>query len=128
MRSKASPQTLRRFAAICSGRVVFGICGCVHPVATAGRDADASIAAFCASLQDLNAALVQARTDIRAGGNVQQNDPWTMRLLGLGLMVMGLSYPVGKLLWITITKVRDRTDMLPFSQRRLEKCVEVVDA
>ena len=128
MRSKASPQILRRFAAICSGSVVFGVCGCVHPVATAGRDADASIAAFRANLQDLNAALVQARTDIRAGGNVQQNDPWTMRLLGLGLMVMGLSYPVGKLVWMGMTGMKDRARLWPMSQRAEKIGGTIIDA
>lgn len=39
-----------------------------------------------------------------AGGNVTQNDPWTMRLLAL----VALTYPVGKLLWLLPGAVRRR--------------------
>jgi hypothetical protein len=105
--------------------------GCVHPFAAAGRDADSGISAFRTNMRDLNAALVQARTDIHAGENVQQNDPWTMRLLGLGIMVLGLSYPVGKLIWIAMMSMKDRAksgaSLMPMSHRsRKIRCDELM--
>ena len=82
---------------------------CVRPAAFAGTEADASINGFRAELRDFNAALMQVRTDLRAGGDVNQNDKWTLRLLGLGVSVLGLTYPVGKIIWIATSAVARRT-------------------
>lgn len=76
--------------------------GCVQPVARAGRDADASIAAVRTEIRDVRAALVEMRTDFSAGRDVNQNDKWTLRLLGLGVLTLGLSYPVGKVVWLAM--------------------------
>jgi hypothetical protein len=73
---------------------------CVAHGTTAGRDADASIAGLRAEVREMNAAMVQLKTDIRAGRDVNTNDKWTLRLLGLGVMLLGLSYPIGKMLWL----------------------------
>jgi len=82
---------------------------CVSSGAKAGVNADASIAGIRSEIRDLNTALLQVRSDLRAGGDVNQNDKWTLRLLGLGVLVLGLSYPVGKIIWIATTAVARRT-------------------
>jgi len=74
--------------------------GCVAHGTSAGRDADASIAGLRADVREMNTALVQLKTDVHAGRDVNTNDKWTLRLLGLGVMLLGLSYPIGKLVWI----------------------------
>jgi hypothetical protein len=107
--------------------MIFLICGvagaCVHPAAVAGGDADASIAALRTELKGVSAALVQMRTDLTAGRDIQTNDPWTLRLLGAGLLLLGLSYPVGKLVWTTLGGDRLRygvADAWPMSRRRTD--------
>jgi hypothetical protein len=77
---------------------------CVDHGARAGGDADASIAGIRAEFKELSAALVQVRSEARAGRDIQQNDPWTLRLLGLAVMMLGLSYPVGKLIWLSLAR------------------------
>jgi hypothetical protein len=72
------------------------------------RDADASIAGVRSTIQELNAALLQVQSELRAGGDVNQNDKWTLRLLGLGVLMLGLCYPVGKIIWIATTAVARR--------------------
>lgn len=99
--------------------------GCVHPAAVAGGDADASIAALRTELKGVSAALVQMRTDLTAGRDIQTNDPWTLRLLGAGLLLLGLSYPVGKLVWTTLGGDRLRrggTDSWPLARLRPGSC------
>lgn len=99
--------------------------GCVHPGAMAGGDADASVAALRAELKGVSAALVQMRTDLTAGRDIQTNDPWTLRLLGAGLLLLGLSYPVGKLIWTTLGGDRFRrggADAWPLASPRPGRC------
>ncbi len=90
------------FAAVCV------LSSCVATGASGGRDADASVSGIRAEVKELSAALVDLRTDLRAGRDVNNNDTWTLRLLGLGLMLMGLSYPVGKLVWIATVAIRQK--------------------
>ncbi|GJQ27144.1 MAG: hypothetical protein HBSAPP02_21760 [Phycisphaerae bacterium] len=95
--------------------------GCVHPAAVAGGEADASISALRMELKGVSAALVQMRTDLKAGRDIQTNDPWTLRLLGAGLLLLGLSYPVGKLVWTKLGGDRLRrggTDSWPLARPR----------
>ncbi len=73
---------------------------CVQPGARAGRDADASIAGVRAEVHEMNSALAQMKSEQTAGHDVNQNDKWTLRLLGLGVLMLGLSYPIGKIVWI----------------------------
>jgi hypothetical protein len=71
-------------------------------------NADASIAGIRAQVGELNTALAQVRTELHAGGDVNQNDKWTLRLLGLGVLMLGLSYPIGKIVWLASTAVTRR--------------------
>lgn len=87
------------------------LCGCVHHAADAGMNADASIAGIRAQVGDMNTALAQIRSELHAGGDVNQNDKWTLRLLGLGVLMLGLSYPVGKIVWIASTAVKRRSQV-----------------
>jgi hypothetical protein len=80
-------------------------CSCIHP---AGRDVDASLSGVRADVRELSAALWQVRSELRAGGDVNQNDKWTLRLLGLGVLMLGLSYPVGKVVWLASTSLGRR--------------------
>ncbi len=109
----------------CRASVLIAVCqlagACVYPAAVAGGDADASVAALRTELKGVSAALVQMRTDLTAGRDIQTNDPWTLRLLGVGLLLLGLSYPVGKLVWTTLGGDRLRrggADAWPMSRRR----------
>ncbi len=68
--------------------------------AVAGGDADASVAAVRAQLRDVQSGLVAMRNELHAGRDVNTNDAWTLRLLGCGVLLLGLSYPVGKLVWL----------------------------
>lgn len=77
-----------------------GMVGCIAPHAGAGRDADASVAGLRAEIEQVRTAFVELQTDVRAGRDVVSNDKWTLRLLGLGVLLLGLSYPVGKLVWV----------------------------
>lgn len=82
--------------------------GCISPHAHAGRDADASISGIRAEVQEMSAALAKFETRLNAGGDISTNDAWTLRLLGLGVMLLGLSYPVGKIVWLTLTGIRQK--------------------
>ncbi len=81
---------------------------CVHPTARAGRDADASISGVRADVRELNTALAQMKSEQTAGRDVNQNDKWTLRLLGLGVLMLGLSYPIGKIVWIATVALSRR--------------------
>lgn len=35
------------------------------------------------------------------------NDKWTFRILGIGLTILGLSYPVGKMFWLWSAKAKN---------------------
>ena len=94
---------------------------CVAHDTNAGRDADASIAGIRAEVRDMNAALVQLKTDIRAGRDVNTNDKWTLRLLGLGVLLLGLSYPVGKILWLATGAIQRKARWRVMSASR-PKC------
>jgi hypothetical protein len=94
---------------------------CVAPGARAGRDADASISGLRAEVRDMNAALVQLKTDVRAGRDVNTNDKWTLRLLGLGVLLLGLSYPIGKLLWLTTGAIQRKARWMVLAASR-PKC------
>jgi outer membrane murein-binding lipoprotein Lpp len=97
---------MRRLAGLLTMICLFA--SCVAHGTTAGRDADASIAAVRADVREINAAMVQLKTDIRAGRDVNTNDKWTLRLLGLGVMLLGLSYPIGKMLWLAPGAIQRR--------------------
>jgi len=99
------------------GRVVWGMsvgagvllsAGCVAPHSGAGRDSDASISAVRTQVRDITNALASIESDLRAGGDISTNDAWTLRLLGLGVMLLGLSYPTGKILWLSIVALRQK--------------------
>lgn len=83
--------------------------GCIQPAAHAGRDADSSIAGIRTEVRELSTALAQFKTEQSAGRDVNQNDNWTLRLLGLGVLLMGLSYPVGKIVWLATSALSRRT-------------------
>ena len=87
-------------------------CSCLAHETTAGADADSSIAAVRTQIRDLSTALVQVKTDLRAGGDVNQNDKWTLRLLGAGVLLLGLSYPIGKVVWLATLAVSRRAAAL----------------
>lgn len=116
--------------------VILLLPSCIAPHASAGRDADASISAVRAEIDRLDAALLSIRTDLRAGRDVNQNDKWTLRLLGLAVLLLGLSYPVGKLIWIRLsglrgdsrTSGRDSELMTPFSAGSPRRDVSSIDA
>lgn len=97
----------RRGSLLAVAAILSGL-SCVGSGARAGGNADASIAGIRADVRELNTALLQVRSELRAGGDVNQNDKWTLRLLGLGVLVMGLSYPVGKIIWIATSTVARR--------------------
>lgn len=84
--------------------------GCLSPQSHGGRDADASIAGIRAEVREMSAALAKFETRLNAGGDISTNDAWTLRLLGLGIMLLGLSYPVGKIVWLAIIALRRKTD------------------
>jgi hypothetical protein len=107
--------------------------GCLAHGATAGRDADASIAGARMTLHDFNAALADIETRLEAGRDILHNDNWTVRLLGLGVLLLGLSYPVGKIVWIAAVAVSRRavpgrlpnqsgSDFIAFRQLRASSC------
>jgi hypothetical protein len=103
------------------------LCACASFVdhgARAGGDADASIAGIRAEIRELSAAMVQVRSEARAGRDIQQNDPWTLRLLGLAVMMLGLSYPVGKLIWLRLARQRGRADVEMLAPFRAEGPVQ----
>lgn len=79
---------------------------CAAPGARAGRDADSSVAGIRTEIDRLDAALLSIRSEMHAGRDVNQNDKWTLRLLGFAVMLLGLSYPVGKIIWICLTGLR----------------------
>ncbi|MBI5762562.1 MAG: hypothetical protein HZA51_03450 [Planctomycetes bacterium] len=107
--------------------VGFLVTGCIQPRAHASRDADSSVAGIRAEVRELSIALAQFKTEQSAGRDVNQNDKWTLRLLGLGVLLMGLTYPVGKIIWLTssamsrraLTRLPTRTpeDLMPFRHR-----------
>jgi hypothetical protein len=97
---------------------------CVRHGAEAGVDADSSIAALRVQVEDLNSALVQWHSTVSAGGNIHQNDDWTLRLLGLGLVLMGLSYPVGKLVWLISGNLQRKARWLVLSASRSRRAGE----
>lgn len=82
--------------------------GCVAPRSGAGHDSDASISAVRTQVRDITNALASIESDLRAGGDISTNDAWTLRLLGLGVMLLGLSYPTGKILWLAIVALRQK--------------------
>ena len=111
------------------------LASCVHHAAEAGVNADASIAGVRAQIGELNTALAQVRTELTAGRDVNQNDKWTLRLLGLGVLILGLSYPIGKFVWLTSMSVRRRmrpapmdADMVPLSNPSRNKADTLVAA
>ncbi|GMU34910.1 MAG: hypothetical protein AMXMBFR20_27820 [Planctomycetia bacterium] len=90
------------------GMGVLGSAGCVAPHSGAGHDSDASISAVRTQVRDITNALASIESDLRAGGDISTNDAWTLRLLGLGVMLLGLSYPTGKILWLSIVALRQK--------------------
>ncbi len=112
--------------------------GCIHPAARAGRDADSSIAGIRADVRELSTALAQFKTEQSAGRDVNQNDKWTMRLLGLGTLLLGLSYPIGKIVWLASTALSRRAllriptptreDLMPLRQRNRNTTDRLVSA
>jgi len=97
--------------------------GCVAPHAQAGANADASISAVRASVDHVRAALVELRSDIRAGRDVNTNDKWTLRLLGLGVLLLGLSYPLGKIVWLTSAALRKKAQWVMIAASRARAIV-----
>ncbi len=91
---------------------------CVSPGARAGRDSDASISGLRADVNELNAALVQLKSDVHAGHDVNTNDKWTLRLLGLGVLLLGLSYPIGKFVWLATGAVQRKARWMVLSASR----------
>jgi outer membrane murein-binding lipoprotein Lpp len=86
--------------------------GCAATAAGGGRDADASINGIRTELRDIRSAFVQMEQKLSAGRDVNQNDKWTLRLLGGGLLLLGLSYPVGKLTWLMTGTLRRKAGQL----------------
>lgn len=82
--------------------------------AAAGGDADASVAALRAQLRDVQAGMVAMRNELHAGRDVNTNDAWTLRLLGCGVLLLGLSYPVGKLVWLAALGLGRRARGTPY--------------
>lgn len=91
---------------------------CIAPAARAGRDADASISGLRADVNEMNTALVQLETDVHAGRDVNTNDKWTFRLLGLGVMLLGLSYPIGKFVWLATGAIQRKARWMVLSASR----------
>lgn len=91
---------------------------CVAHGTSAGRDADASISGLRADVHEMNAALVQLKTDVRAGRDVNTNDKWTLRLLGLGVLLLGLSYPIGKFVWLATGAIQRKARWMVLSASR----------
>lgn len=79
---------------------------------SAGRDADASIAGLRGQIDGLQMGLVAVRNEMHAGRDVNTNVAWTLRLLGLGVLVLGLSYPVGKMVWLAVVTLRRKAGSL----------------
>lgn len=112
--------------------------GCIAPAARAGRDADSSIAGIRAEIRELSTAFAQIETKQSAGRDVNQNDNWTMRLLGLGTLLLGLSYPIGKIVWLASSALSrrallriptpSREDLMPFRQRNRNSAERIVSA
>lgn len=93
----------------------FIVCGmmsaasCIMPHANAGQDADASVSAVRAEVREMSNTLARFESDMHAGGDISANDAWTLRLLGLGVMLLGLSYPIGKIVWLAVVALKQRT-------------------
>lgn len=47
-----------------------------------------------------------SQQDQRAGRDLRSNDGWWIGLMVLGLILLGLSYPVGKLIWLWGSRMR----------------------
>lgn len=111
---------------------------CILSGASAGRDANSSIAGIRAEVRELSTALAQIKTEQSAGRDVNQNDNWTMRLLGLGTLLLGLSYPIGKIVWLASSALSrrallriptpSREDLMPFRQRNRNSADRIVIA
>lgn len=80
-----------------------------HSDIRAGRDADASISGLRAQVESMQTGLVAVQHELHAGRDVNTNDAWTLRLLGFGVLLLGLSYPVGKLVWLALATIRRKT-------------------
>ncbi|HKQ48157.1 MAG TPA: hypothetical protein VJZ71_08825 [Phycisphaerae bacterium] len=98
--------------------LTLGSSGCVAHGTSAGRDADASISGLRADVREINAAMVQLKSDVRAGRDVNTNDKWTLRLLGLGVMLLGLSYPIGKMLWLATGAIQRKARWMVLAASR----------
>jgi len=123
---------------IALGMLLMPLGGCLSPAVSAGRDADASVSMLRSEIRELTAAVAVVRTDMHAGRDVNENDKWTMRLLGLGVLMLGLTYPVGKIVWIAssaaarragfqavprvTTPGPDLDDFFPFRERLARRC------
>jgi len=99
--------------------------GCIRGAAD---QADASTSAFRAEIGELSAALGSVRSELRAGRDVNQNDKWTLRLLGLGVLMLGLSYPVGKIIWLASGLVHRKARWMILSAARQDRHCEASQA
>ena len=133
--AKRPRRTHRLFVA---GVFLISSAGCLGPTSWAGRDSDASVSVLRGEIRELIAAVAVIRTDMHAGRDVNENDKWTMRLLGLGVLMLGLSYPIGKIVWIATSAAARRAglhataqegrptmngdDYLPFREGLARRC------
>lgn len=109
------------FSSFLVATMCLSLAGCIAHGTSAGRDADASISGIRADVREMNAAMVQLKTDVRAGRDVNTNDKWTLRLLGLGVMLLGLSYPIGKMLWLATGAIQRKARWMVLAASR-QKC------
>lgn len=109
------------------GMGALGSAGCVAPHSGAGHDSDASISAVRTQVRDITNALASIESDLRAGGDISTNDAWTLRLLGLGVMLLGLSYPTGKILWLSIVALRQKAANLAGASSLPKEIGEIQD-
>lgn len=71
----------------------------------------ADLAVIKAQADEINALQVQLNDlSIKARDiknlTTESNDKWTLRLMAVGLVIMGLSYPVGKIVWIALENAK----------------------
>ena len=109
------------------GVIVVMSAGCVAPHSGAGHDSDASISAVRTQVRDITNALASIESDLRAGGDISTNDACTLRLLGLGVMLLGLSYPTGKILWLAIVALRQKAANLTGANSLTKEIGEIQD-